>query len=105
MCEWQNGLEPKADVNLDAWKVNLEMNFFWVLTFILNVSKQLLYLSTGRRTHRIWPNEALPINSRIQVSASAGGSLCSSWGGSGVSASLEWYLGIWINTCSQYLSL
>jgi hypothetical protein len=50
------------------------------------------YLRTGLRTERICPNDALPTNSLIQVSAKVGGSARSSCGGSGVSASFTWYL-------------
>jgi len=62
------------------------------------------YLRTGLRTERICPNDALPTNSLIQVSAKVGGSARSSCGGSGVSASFTWYLqaqhSSWVVKCT-----
>lgn len=52
------------------------------------------YLNTGLITHLIWPNDARPINSRMQVSANCGGSDRSSVGLSGVVSSLSAYLRI-----------
>jgi len=63
----------------------------WISTG--NISCLIItYLRTGLRTERICPNDALPTNSLIQVSAKVGGSARSSCGGSGVSASFTWYL-------------
>lgn len=52
-------------------------------------------LKTGRMTHLIWPNDARPTSSRIQVSANCGGSDRPSVGLSGVASSLLEYLLKW----------
>lgn len=60
----------------------------------VNLENLISYLNTGLITHLMWPNDARPINSRMQVSANCGGSNRSSVGLSGVASSLLAYLKI-----------